>query len=612
MDLCICPSQKTRAFVRVNDNKCPNCAKRLTDVESISLNILTNESIKVQTKKIPNKAIYVFPEVENFIHLKLPSFDGNKDIDPRHFFVKIRNYFEFYRIHRPDTRNQVLIQALNDKALDLFLTLGEEIQTNLDKLESIFVHHFRPIKHIISETQDFLCRKKSCVQSVSQFLLEIRKRGKEIEVSDDLIRVVFLLGLPSCFQEHIALRKANNMDKIIDAAIEFEKIQHISMLNKFETADVSKLSSKMDEFLDLLQRKRPDQQLCGTDLDECNQDMASFTLGDTYMEMDNHSVDDELWCAPDVEVDNVEYSQDRSLVCEGFYPECLLQQNDFDDGSFYQPSRRFRRYKRKKFHEPRTELANNMSQEWEGTEVEVFDQAMEEIPLVGNEECVEKVDCEPLVNGLCMQVHEAGLCMAAEEYVLKPQSVMPVDLLANMEDGIPLDSIESKSASRDEKVYRAANESNLVFGTCDDAQCDDTDHNGEILRSPVLEHEVASGTKGASEVSRVDVEDSLKVLLHGSKSASNGKGILCIRIWMILVLWSSCGWPTAGQLKQINASEERTSFRRNSFMEYCLVNKVLISLVDQLIKMHPSKYVRQQGKILQYDGSMMDPRIRKY
>ena len=96
-----------------------------------------------------------------------PIFSGKGEVS--HFFVKIRNYFDHVGISQDEVRIRVLTYSLEEKALDLFLSLHINVQCDLVLLEEAFLNYFQPKSHKVVETQALMRLKKEATQSISEY-----------------------------------------------------------------------------------------------------------------------------------------------------------------------------------------------------------------------------------------------------------------------------------------------------------------------------------------------------------------------------------------------------------------------------------------------------------
>ena len=292
-DLCACPSAKTRSYVTANSNACPTCGKNLIEDEMYEVPIggsqMDGQNVDAGRGDAPpdvdggmKRLLEVLgastfgstkERPSNMVRIKPPAFDGT--VDPRHFFVKLDNYFQSCRVVKEDAKVRVLKQCLEGTALDLFLSLDEDTQGDMFLLEKIFKQHFKPLGHEILETQEFMKFEMIQKQSVSEFWMQVQKKANELHIAEEMTKAVFLNGLPADYQRHIVLQKANTMEDILDAALEFEKI---AKLGRNETKivavtsqndELSKLSSMLSQMLALFQADMRNRSSLNPDAQHC-------------------------------------------------------------------------------------------------------------------------------------------------------------------------------------------------------------------------------------------------------------------------------------------------------------------------------------------------------
>ena len=245
-------------------------------------------------------------------------------MEPAHFFIKIRNFFDFYSIQNAKIKFQLFVQAFSDEALDLFLTLNSDVQKDMDKLESVFREYFKPQGHIITEIQNLLSYKKSDSQSVAEFSLQIKKKSREIKVDRSITEVAFVQGLSTEYQRHIAFRHAVTLEQMESAALEFEQLKQFD--------DAKYMTNNNDNQTD-------DQQLL---------EMISNTRNlrqDFQIDM-NDSYDSESLNGHDDSTSN-EYLHPTSNIPEDS-PNFYYQNNESHPNASMKSGRTYRRYKRKR------------------------------------------------------------------------------------------------------------------------------------------------------------------------------------------------------------------------------------------------------------------------
>ena len=188
LDLCICATQKTRGYREQHNNVCPTCNKMMVELDPDYSEIPALKDNKQNAhSQISDlligltKAQGTFGSVkerathDNGVKLKPPTFSGKND--PKHFFVKLLNYLETYKIGTEEAKIRVLKSCLEDSALDLYLSLDEESQSDLQELEKTFVQHYTPLGHSVIETEKFMKIKKEPKQSVSEFHTLLKKKA---------------------------------------------------------------------------------------------------------------------------------------------------------------------------------------------------------------------------------------------------------------------------------------------------------------------------------------------------------------------------------------------------------------------------------------------------
>ena len=127
------------------------------------------------------------PPHNSGVRLKPPTFNGQTD--PKHFFVKLLNYLETYKVHLEYEKIRVLRSCLEGSALDLYLSLTDHEQGDLTMLEKTFQQHFRPISHAVVETEAFMKMKKRADQSVAEFYTALQKKANELLIEESIVRI---------------------------------------------------------------------------------------------------------------------------------------------------------------------------------------------------------------------------------------------------------------------------------------------------------------------------------------------------------------------------------------------------------------------------------------
>ena len=283
MKNCVCINIRlTRGVVNKYNNVCPVCRGQL--IMSEETDNLYEEAVDTppllegeQEKPQFSDLLSAFqnfgsvkPRFAEQVKLKIPYFDEKYKNNIKIYFLKLRNYFDTYRVSKPESQIKLLTQVLEGSALDLFLTLPKDIQSDLDTLEKVFTDHFRPHKLSHIELKQFWGTQKLPNETVSEFAVRLKIRADEIDVPMETLNAVFLNALPESYQKHIALQNVSGYQGTVKLAIEFEKTTYLTGKNTAQVLpvqskersdkDVEILTTMMAEFLKEMRADRDKQE----------------------------------------------------------------------------------------------------------------------------------------------------------------------------------------------------------------------------------------------------------------------------------------------------------------------------------------------------------------
>ena len=182
------PHSKTQKYVEEHNNKCPTCNKMLIEKDKEVASLLRKLTLGNGSGSSGNSNAQ-----GQGVRLKPPTFNGKGD--PKHFFVKLTNYLETYRIVGTSETVRVLKSCLEGSALDLFLSLSFRDQYDLELLKETFQNHFQPLSHTIVETETFMKIKKKVNERVSEFYAALKKKADELSIEESLLKITFISGL---------------------------------------------------------------------------------------------------------------------------------------------------------------------------------------------------------------------------------------------------------------------------------------------------------------------------------------------------------------------------------------------------------------------------------
>ena len=272
-ELCRCPGAVTQQFVMESGNKCPTCFRPLRNLQSTvrSGNSVTSEEDRETrvsdsgTRVVSSQSFWGRTTIDGELpdgtdetnipsrqggegrlsekgldkrlcgvpsgpvpysvqdpRLVLPRFDGDKDTDVRHFFWKLKACFTDYNVVYGPVQRLYLIDCLRGKALDLYMTLQPEQQTDLRVVEKVFMKHFCPILNKLERTKVFMRSKKENSETVSEYALRLHTEARDVGIDHYMLTQAFVLGLPLSYQKHLALKRLTDMGDIFQECQMYE------------------------------------------------------------------------------------------------------------------------------------------------------------------------------------------------------------------------------------------------------------------------------------------------------------------------------------------------------------------------------------------------------
>ncbi len=165
-------------------------------------------------------------EKNESLNFKPPIFNGEGDII--HFIFKLDNFLDLNKITGEQQKIQILTYCLSDSALDLYLSLEDTTKNDFDAIKGKLSRYFSPKAHDIIELQDFMKMAKEKGQTVLDFYVQVKKKGLQIHATQELIKIVLIQGQNEDYQKYIVMQKANTVEDVLEAALEFEKIEKIT------------------------------------------------------------------------------------------------------------------------------------------------------------------------------------------------------------------------------------------------------------------------------------------------------------------------------------------------------------------------------------------------
>ena len=153
--------------------------------------------------------------------LILPHYGGSVKENVEHYSVKISVYVNNYNIDLRQERINVFKCILSNEALDLFLSLSYEKQGDIESLRGVFINYFEPRKHRFLRLAEFLKYSKGIDERMPSYYLRLCRYAQRYDIDTEILKAVFVVGLPLEFQQHIALQGVSDLEEIYETGLQF-------------------------------------------------------------------------------------------------------------------------------------------------------------------------------------------------------------------------------------------------------------------------------------------------------------------------------------------------------------------------------------------------------
>ena len=135
--------------------------------------------------------------MDNFARLQSlrpPKFNSRIS-DVRRFFSKFDKYV---KVVQPPWDNEVIItmlsNLLDDKSLDFFDSLDEEIREDYDLLKEHFIEHYDSPTPITYRWSDLIQRKQTVDETVTEFHDDLVQMGRMMNIELKIFCIFLLMG----------------------------------------------------------------------------------------------------------------------------------------------------------------------------------------------------------------------------------------------------------------------------------------------------------------------------------------------------------------------------------------------------------------------------------
>ena len=198
------------------DRQETDCSQSITD-NTISHYVITELGRILEEVDLTNKALARRPKPE------LPKFPA-KDVTVDIFFLKLKSYIDIKNIVGRQAIHNLLVQCLQGEALQLYASIAEETQVDLPTLQKFLFRHFEPRKHEDIHTNELMTAEMKAGETISQYFLRIKELSRGLDINSQMQMYAFKQGLPCNFQKHLATKKIDTLQNLVDECITYEKI----------------------------------------------------------------------------------------------------------------------------------------------------------------------------------------------------------------------------------------------------------------------------------------------------------------------------------------------------------------------------------------------------
>lgn len=156
--------------------------------------------------------------------MDLPKYSGKEEENLTHYFIKLQLFMRAYNINSNEDIIATFIESLEGEAMDLYLSFDISKRGDISYLEHRFKDYFKPTKHWLVEMLELLKITKGHDESMSEFILKIRQKSVSSRFSIDLLKAVFVQGIPFEYQQHLALQNLQDLKEMFKACVKLEHV----------------------------------------------------------------------------------------------------------------------------------------------------------------------------------------------------------------------------------------------------------------------------------------------------------------------------------------------------------------------------------------------------
>lgn len=151
--------------------------------------------------------------------IKAPTFFGRTDEDADSFINAFERYTKYRDITEADKKLNLFAVLLHDSAAKWFDGLSPSAKDTFDHLTTAFAERYRlPASRNFQYAADLFNRKQAADQTVDDYVTQMRKTARLIDIDDKILHLVLVNGFLPAISAHVIRSKTESIDQLLDVA----------------------------------------------------------------------------------------------------------------------------------------------------------------------------------------------------------------------------------------------------------------------------------------------------------------------------------------------------------------------------------------------------------
>jgi Retrotransposon gag protein len=187
--------------------------------------------------------------------IKAPTFSGRADEDADGFITAFERYVKYRDITEAAKKLNLFVVLLHNSAAQWLDSLPDSSKDTFEHLSAVFAERYRLTESIKFKcANDLFSRKQLPDESVDDYVTQMRRTARLINVDDNILQLVLVNGFTPWISAQVTQAKPESVDKILEVA----RLAELTMPKTTVTdgnitaqlvdlqTEMRRLSSKMD------------------------------------------------------------------------------------------------------------------------------------------------------------------------------------------------------------------------------------------------------------------------------------------------------------------------------------------------------------------------------